>query len=139
MGKRANGQGAVYLRGDGRWEGSDCPPEAANRSTRGPGAICSGSYAFEFTTSGIPRPVFYSRLGFIPRWCRICLATARSRCPWIPTVTSRQACIWKLSKSSTSYSRPRATAMTPFSRSSSSQTGTWSVAVLRPSYLSRYQ
>ena len=37
MGKRANGQGAVYLRGDGRWEGSDCPPEAANRSTRGPG------------------------------------------------------------------------------------------------------
>jgi hypothetical protein len=46
MGKRANGQGAVYLRGDGSGRAnSDCRPEAANRSTRGLAAICSGSCA----------------------------------------------------------------------------------------------
>ncbi len=46
MGKRANGQGAVYLRGDGRWEGQlRLPAGGANLSMHGLGAICFGSCA----------------------------------------------------------------------------------------------
>ena len=32
MGKRANGQGAVYLRGDGRWEGQLRLPAGGRKS-----------------------------------------------------------------------------------------------------------
>ncbi len=57
MGRRANGQGAVYLRGDGRWEGQlRLPAGGRNLSTRGLGTSCYGSSA---------RPI-----GCMPKGCQ---------------------------------------------------------------------